>query len=58
MNNLPIPTPASKANALVREVGPLRALETAKAQGDREVVALLERTMDQARVLSSGGSVR
>lgn len=50
---LTIPTPTSRAFALVRELGPFRALQAAKAQGDEEAVAVLERTMDQARVLSS-----
>jgi hypothetical protein len=52
-----IPTPTSKAAALVREQGPFRALQVAKASGDQEVVQVLERTIDQARVLSTGGEV-
>lgn len=46
-----------RAFALVREQGPFRALMAAKAMGDREVAELLSRTMDQARVLASGGAL-
>jgi hypothetical protein len=48
------PTPPSRAFALVRELGPFRALLVANAQQDSEVVAILERTINQARCLAAG----